>query len=132
MSFLSSVSQYTQGMSKARFSLFIFGLYMVFVAGCGFMFMPHFLLGLFGLSASDDIWIRFVGMLASIIGIYYLLVVHANLERFFVWTIPIRYYAVAFMVLMVVLGKIGAPLLAFAAVDALGATWTWISLKQKA
>jgi len=39
---------------------------------------------------------------------------------------------VAFMVLMVVLGKIGAPILAFAAIDALGATWTWFSLKQKA
>jgi hypothetical protein len=55
MSFLSSVSEYTQGLSKARFSLFIFGLYMVVIAGCGFMFMPHFLLGLFGLSAGDDL-----------------------------------------------------------------------------
>ena len=118
-------------MSKARLSLFIFGLYMVFIAGCGFMFMPHFLLGLFGLSAGDDIWIRFVGMLASIVGIYYLLAVHANLERFFVWSVSIRYYAVAFMVLMVGLGKVGAPILAFAAIDALGATWTWILLRQK-
>ena len=131
MRFVSFIKQYTQGMSKARFSLFIFGLYMVFIAGGGFMFMPHFLLGIFGLNAGDDIWIRFVGMLASIVGIYYLLVVHANLEQFFVWTIPIRYYAVAFMVLMVGLGKVGAPILAFAAIDALGATWTWISLKQK-
>ena len=132
MRFVSFIKQYTQGMSKARFSLFIFGLYMVFIAGCGFMFMPHFLLGLFGLSAGDDIWIRFVGMLASIIGIYYLLAVHANLERFIVWTIPLRYYAAAFMVLMLILGKVGAPILVFAAVDALGATWTWISLKQQA
>ena len=132
MHFVSFIKQYIQGMSKARFSLFIFGLYMVFIAGGGFMFMPHVVLGIFGLSAGDDIWIRFVGMLASIIGIYYLLAVHANLERFFVWTIPIRYYAAAFMVLMVVLGKVGAPILVFAAIDALGASWTWISLKQKA
>ena len=132
MRFVSFIKQYTQGMSKARFSLFIFGLYMVFIAGGGFMFIPHVVLGIFGLSAGDDIWIRFVGMLASIVGIYYLLAVHANLERFFVWTIPIRYYAVAFMVLMVGLGKVGAPILVFAAIDALGATWTWILLKQKA
>lgn len=119
-------------MSRARLSLFLFGLYMVFIVGGGFMFMPHFLLGIFGLSAGDDIWIRFVGMLASIVGVYYLLAAQANMERFFAWTVPIRYYAAAFMVLMFGLGKVGAPILIFAAIDSLAATWTWVSLKLTA
>ena len=35
-----------------------------------------------------------------------------------------RYYAAAFMVLLVVLGKVSPALLLFAAIDAGGATWT--------
>ena len=114
-------------MTKSQFSLFIFGLYMVFVVGMGFMFVPMFILDLFGLTAGDDVWIRMVGMLASIIGAYYVLAVRAGLDRFIPWTVVMRYYAAAFMVMMVILGKIGPALLLFAAIDASAATWTWFA-----
>jgi hypothetical protein len=117
-------------MSKAGLSLFVFGLYMVLIVGLGFMIAPHLILSMFGLSAGDDVWIRMVGMLASIIGGYYLLVVWARLEVFFKWTVPGRYYAACFMVLMFVLGKVGPAILLFAAVDAVAATWTLITLRS--
>jgi hypothetical protein len=117
-------------MNKAQLSLFVFGLYMVFVVGLGFMLIPILILNLFGLSAGDDVWIRFVGMLASIIGIYYILVVRAELDRFIPWTVAGRYYAAAFMVLLVVLRKVNPGLLLFAAIDAGGATWTWFAVRS--
>jgi hypothetical protein len=117
-------------MNKAQLSLFVFGLYMVFVVGLGFMVIPMFILGLFGLSAGDDVWIRFVGMLASIIGGYYILVARSQLDRFIRWTVPMRYYAAAFMVLIVALGKMWPSLLLFAAIDASAATWTWLAVRS--
>jgi hypothetical protein len=117
-------------MNKAQVSLFVFGLYMVCVVGLGFMLIPLFILNLFGLSAGDDVWIRVVGMLASIVGGYYILAVRARLDRFIPWTVAMRYYAAAFMVLLVVLGKVGPALLLFAAVDAGAATWTWFALRS--
>ncbi|TSA30284.1 MAG: hypothetical protein D4R65_13495 [Verrucomicrobiaceae bacterium] len=119
-------------MSKARFSLFVFGLYMIFVVGLGFILIPHFVLNLFGLAAGDDVWIRFVGMLASIIGFYYVQVARVGLDRFIPWTVAGRYYAAGFMVLFVVLGKIGLGMLLFAAVDAAAATWTLFALMPNA
>lgn len=116
-------------MKRARLSIWVFGLYMVFVVGLGFMFIPMVILDFFGLSAGDDIWIRFVGMLASILGIYYTLVARTQLDRFIPWTVPTRYYAAGFMVMMVVLGKLESSLLLFAAIDALAATWTWLALR---
>jgi hypothetical protein len=118
-------------MSKAGLSLFVFGLYMVLIVGGGFMIAPHLVLSMFGLSAGDDVWIRMVGMLASIIGVYYLLVVRARLEVFFTWTVPGRYYAACFMALMFALGKVGPAILLFAAVDAAAATWTLIALRSE-
>lgn len=117
-------------MSKAGLSLFVFGLYMVLIVGLGFMTAPHLILSMFGLSAGDDVWIRMVGMLASIVGAYYLLAVRARLEEFFKWTVPARYYASCFMVLMFALGKVGSAILLFAAIDTVAATWTLIALRS--
>jgi hypothetical protein len=116
-------------MSKAGLSVFVFGFYLVIV-GFGFMIAPHWNLRLFGLSAGDDVWIRMVGMLASIIGAYNLLAVRARLEVFFQWTVPGRYYAAGFMALMFVLGKVGPAIMLFAALDAAAATWTWMALRS--
>jgi hypothetical protein len=117
-------------MNKARFSLLVFGIYLVFLVGFGFMFMPMQILHLFGLTAGDDVWIRFVGLLASIIGFYYIQVVRTGLDRFIFWTVPARYYAAAFMVLLVVLKMVGPALLLFAAIDAAAATWTLVALRS--
>ena len=110
--------------------MFVFGLYMVLVVGLGFMLVPALLLSLFGLSAGDGVWVRFVGMLASALGAYYILAVRAEMERFFLWSVPVRVYAASFMVLMVVLGKMGPGLLLIAAVDYSGAAWTWFALRS--
>ena len=115
-------------MKDANRSLLIFGLYLV-VVGIGFMIAPHQLLSIFSLSAGDDIWIRMVGLLASIIGSYYILAARARLEAFYRWTVPARYFAAAFMGLMFLLGNVGAPILLFAAIDAAAATWTWLALR---
>lgn len=117
-------------MSKARLSLLVFGLYMVFAVGIGFMLIPIQILHLFGLTAGDDVWIRFVGMLASILGIYYIQVARTKLDAFIPWTVAGRYYAAAFMVLLVLLKMVGASLLIFAAIDIAGATWTWWALRS--
>jgi len=117
-------------MNNARRSLFFFGLYMIFCVGAGFMFMPMFVLNIFGLSAGDDVWIRFVGMLASIVGGYYILIVRAEFDRFIPWTVGMRLYAAAFMVVIVLLGKIGPGMLLFAAIDAAAAVWTWLALRS--
>ena len=117
-------------MNKARLSLFVFGLYMLFAPGLGFLLMPMQILPLFGLTAGDDVWIRFVGMLASIISFYYIQAARSGLDRFIPWTVPGRYYAGAIMVLLVALKKVGPGMLLFAAIDIAAATWTWAALRS--
>ena len=117
-------------MNKAQISLFVFGLYMIFVVGLGFMFAPTFVLDLFGLSAGEGVWIRFVGMLASCLGVYYILAPRAEMERFYFWTVPARYYAASFMVLIFLLDMMGPGILLFAAIDYGAATWTWLAIRS--
>lgn len=117
-------------MNKAEKSLFVFGLYMIVAVGFGFMLMPTMLLDMFGMKYGDDTWIRFVGMLGSIIGAYYLIAVKLKLHELFIWTVWLRYYAAAFMVVTLLLGKTGLPILVFAGIDAVAATWTLVALKR--
>ena len=115
-------------MNNARLSLLVFGLYMSLIVGIGFMLVPLPILHAFRLAAGDDIWIRFVGMLASILGFYYIQAARAGLDAFIPWTVPGRFYAAAFMLLLVLLGKVGSSLLLFASIDVAGAIWTWLAL----
>ncbi len=115
---------------NARLSMQVFGLYLIVVAGFGLMLVPHPLIGLFGLTAQDEGWVRMLGMVASIIGAYYVLAARSDLEQLFRWSIPLRLYAAAFMVLMFLTGALEAGILLFALIDACGAVWTWAALRR--
>ena len=53
-----------------------------------------------------------------------------KLAPLFIWTVRFRLFAAAFMVIMLALDKVGQAVLIFAAIDAVGASWTWLSLKK--
>ena len=119
-------------MTRAALSVYMYGLYLVSAIALPFLVFPHFALGLFGLSAGDDMWIRFVGVLAGIIGGFYIAGVMTRTQPLYGWTIPARYASAVFLALMVVLGKAGLALLIFAALDALTASITWVAIKADA
>ncbi len=116
-------------MVNSKLSMQVFGLYLVLVPGLGLMLIPHTMLGLFGLAAGDDVWIRMVGMLASIIGVYYLLAAKSDVESLYRWSVPLRVYAAAFMVFLFLIGTVSAGILLFAVTDVAGALWTWTALR---
>ena len=116
-------------MNNAQRSLFVFALFM-FSVGLGLILIPMPIMHFFRLSAGEDAWIRFIGMLLSVIGVYYIMVVRTKLDRFIPWTVPARFYTATFMVVLVGLGKAGPALLLFAAIDAAAATWTWFALRS--
>ena len=57
-------------MSKAAFSVFVFSIYLL-VMGFVLVVMPNHLLSLFQLPETNEVWIRVVGMLILILGLYY-------------------------------------------------------------
>ncbi|NNF24915.1 MAG: hypothetical protein HKN63_08950 [Rhodobacteraceae bacterium] len=116
---------------NSKLSMQAFGLYLILVAGLGLIFVPHFMLGMFGLSAGDDAWVRMVGMLASIIGAYYMVAATTGAQEFIRWSIPLRVYAASFMVFLFISGTLPVGILLFAATELAGAIWTWAALKSE-
>ncbi len=109
-------------MSRAARSIQVFAVYLL-PLGLVLVMSPNTLLALFGIPATGEVWIRIVGMLAGFLGVYYW-------RAFFVWTVPVRLSVPLFFGAFVLLGLAPPVLLAFAAVDAAAALWTWAALRR--
>lgn len=119
-------------MSKTALSVYMFGLYAIFGVGLPFLLIPHFAIGLFGMTAGDDMWIRLLGLFVLIMGCYYVMAVRVDFEQFYGWTIPARYATATFMTVAPIAGIVAPTILIFAAVDGIAATLTLLAKRADA
>ncbi len=119
-------------MTRGALSVYMYGLYLISSVALPLLIIPHFTLGLFGLSAGDELWVRFTGVFAGVLGGFYIAAVLTRNTPILSWTIPARYASASFMAVMVALSVAGPGLLLFAALDALSASITWVALRADA
>ena len=116
-------------MSNAARSVAVFGVYLC-VVGLSFFFIPNTLLPPLGFAPTTEVWIRLVGLVTAILGMYFLYAVRFDDRVFFRATIISRLIFPAGVTGLVASG-LGKPiLLAFALIDLAGAAWTWLALRE--
>jgi protein-S-isoprenylcysteine O-methyltransferase Ste14 len=115
-------------MSKSARSIFIFGVYLGILGGV-LLVTPNALLGIFQLPSTNEVWIRVVGMLLFLLGIYYMLAARKEMTDFFHWTVYIRAAVILFLTTFVLLGYVRPVLILIGVVDLLGAVWTGMTLR---
>ncbi len=115
-------------MSKSAKSLLFFSFYL-FLVGLELLLIPGFFTKTFKLAETTEPYIRIVGVLAIILGLYYYNAARENLTSFFKVSIPGRiFYFVA--VVGLVLAGIAPPVFTvFGLIDLSGAVWTWFTLR---
>ena len=113
-------------MSKAAFSMFVFGIYVILL-GIILMVVPNVLLSIFGLPTTTEVWVRVVGMLVFLIGYYYIRASRNEKEmiNFYRWTVHARSSVIIFFIIFVAFGLVKPILILFGIVDLLAAVWTW-------
>ena len=116
-------------MSNPARSIMVFGVYLS-VAGLCFIFIPNFVLPLFGFPATTEVWIRLAGLLTIILGMYFFYSVRYEDRHFFRATVFARLMFFTGVTLFVILGWGSAMLIAFGLVDLAGAAWTWLALRS--
>jgi hypothetical protein len=117
--------------SRAARSLFIFGIYLEFLAAT-LILAPNVLLAAFGVASTHEIWIHLLGVVAGSIGIYYLLAARRDLAPIIVASVPVRFALTAFFVGFVLFDHADPSILLFGVVDAAGAAWTLTALRPDA
>lgn len=117
-------------MGKSAQSVYYFGIY-VLIVGLTLLLVPNTLLQIFSLEITTEVWIRVVGMLVLMLGVYYLTAAKYNYLPFFQMTVYMRVSVLLFFAAFVLLGLVKWTLLLFALVDLLGAAWTHLALKKE-
>jgi hypothetical protein len=117
-------------MSQSARSITVFGVYLA-LAGLAFMFVPNLLLPIIGFPTTNEIWIRLVGLLTLILGMYFLYSVRYNNKAFFRATLIARLMFFSGVILFVILGWASPLLILFGLVDLVGAGWTWWALRAE-
>ena len=115
-------------MSHDAKSVFVFGIY-VLAAGLTLMLAPNLVLALAGLTATNEVWIRVMGMIVAFLGYYYLQAARLELTPFFHWTVHTRPLPVVVFIVFVALGLAKPIIILFGIGDLLGAIWTGLALR---
>lgn len=117
-------------MSASARSLFCFGAYLVLL-GPLLMAVPDALLAPFGFAPAHDAWVRIAGVLALVIGGYYLVAARHGLQPLVRASVPARVGVCVFFALLALTGTAPKALLLFGAVDLAAAVWTaWALLRE--
>jgi hypothetical protein len=117
-------------MSNSARSILAFGLYLV-VVGAMLVVAPNVLLSLFGVPSTQEVWIRILGIVVFVFGLYFVQASREGVTAFFRWTVWGRSIVVVAFVVFVALGMAPRVLVLFAAIDAAGALWTALALRGR-
>ena len=118
-------------MSKSAFSAKVFAAYL-FVLGPVLVLAPDFLLSLFGIPATTEVWIRVVGVIVFMLGVYCWVAAEHELKPLLEASVYTRFGVFLALSSFAIL-ELGSPMLAlFGVIDLLGGLWTWFALKADA
>ena len=116
-------------MSKAAKSVFVFGIYLIFI-GIGFLLIPNTVLGLMGFPTTTEPWIQVVAVVLLVLAYYYIQSARNELTLFFRFTVHARLSVIVFFIAFVLLGLAPPILIMFGVVDLLAAIWTALALRS--
>jgi uncharacterized membrane protein YuzA (DUF378 family) len=116
-------------MTPAARSVGFFGAYLGILA-IVLLLAPNVLLALVGLPPTSEVWTRVVRMLVGFLGVYYVTAAANEMTTFFRATVPCRLAVPIVFLLFVAAGWVRWPLALFGVVDAVGAGWTWRTLRR--
>jgi hypothetical protein len=115
-------------MSKSAFSAKVFSVYL-FILGAVLVVAPNFLLSIFGIAPSTDVWIRVVGVLAFNIGVYSWVAARHEDRSFLEASVYTRFVVFVALAAFAILGLASPMLALFGVIDLAGGLWTHFALK---
>ena len=117
-------------MSRGATSVFVFSIYL-YILGFILVVAPGVLIKIFKFPEPDGLWIRIVGMLALVLGLYYSHAARAEFRPFFTWTVIARSSVLLFFIAFVIAGLAPPALILFGVIDFAAAMWTFFAMRSE-
>ena len=116
-------------MTTTAKSVFYYSFYMLGM-GLGLLFIPNLILGIFGFSPTNDIWIRVLGLFTFCAGMLYFYCGRTDQTGFFRISIIERIVFFLGMVGIVLFMRANPLLALIGSVDLVGAIWTALTRRN--
>jgi hypothetical protein len=113
-------------MSKSAFSSKVFAIYL-FIVGAVLVVAPNFLLSIFQMPQTSEVWIHVIGVLAFNVGVYAW--VAAEDKQFLKASVYTRFVFFVAVTTFAVIGLASPIIIFFGVADLLGGIWTHFALK---
>lgn len=117
-------------MSRGAISVFVFSIYL-YIMGFVLVVTPGTFVKIFRFPEPDGLWIRVVGMLVLILGLYYSHAARAELRPFFTWTVIARSSVLLFFIAFVIADLAPPVLILFGVIDFAAAMWTFFAMRSE-
>ncbi len=118
-------------MSRSAFSARVFAVYL-FVVSPVLVCAPNFLLTMFGIAPTGEVWIRVVGVIAFNLGVYMWVAARHENKPFLEASVYTRGSVFCAFVVFALLGLASPMIVLFGLIDLGGGLWTWYALKADA
>ena len=118
-------------MSRAAFSILVFGIYLLVLA-LALIASPNTLLTLLGIAPASEPWIRVAGVVLLSMAAYYLAAARVDATSFFRWSTIARPLLFAGLTALAVLRLADARVMLFGLPELIGAVWTrWALMRDR-
>jgi hypothetical protein len=118
-------------MSKSAFSTKVFAIYL-FIVGAVLVVAPNFLLSIFRLPKTSEVWIHVIGVIVFNIGVYAWVAAKHEDKHFFEASVYTRFVVFVAFTTFAVIGLASPMIIIFGVADLLGGVWTHFALKADA
>lgn len=118
-------------MSKSALSAKVFAIYL-FIVGVVLIVIPNVLLSLFQVPPTTEVWIRVVGVIAFMIGVYAWVAAKHEFKPFLEASVYTRFVVFIAFTTFALTGMASPMLILFGVADLLGGVWTYFALKSDA
>ncbi len=118
-------------MSKSAFSAKVFAVYL-FIAGALLATVPNVVLSLLFIPQTSEVWIRVIGVIAFMIGIYAWVAASHEFKPFLVASVYTRFLVFVAFAAFAVLGLASPTVVLFGFADLAGGIWTYFALRADA
>ena len=119
-------------MSRAALTVFIFGIYLIFL-GITFLFVPELLFNILAEPNPPDIASRVLGMIFLFFAYLFIRAAldEEGMKKFFMWTVHIRPTVIVFQIVFVLLELVSPLIILFGVIDFAFAAWTFWELRKE-
>ena len=116
-------------MSKTAFTIKASCCYIL-ALGLALVLVPNLVLSAMRMPPTIDVWIRVLGVVVINIGIFFWVAARTEAIALFRVSLIVRPLVLVWFGAFVLLGLASPMLLVFGAIEALGALWTWLTMRS--